>query len=679
VRFASPYHIVEPIYDGRLIGGWHENRVSATRDGDASAGAPARVSFARGGDWIVSKPSLTGPFGALVFRMAAPAGRADFLEVRADSTSSHVFPRVKLRPDHCLDIGDGWVEALVSMAELDPDGEPFDRVVFRSFRDVDAAAVLFDRVGLTELEGDGQAPAVSAAPARQALMRIDCRVPGKAISPLIYGFSYYAMTDTEARGQGQWQLGGTIRRWGGDSSSRYNWELGNATSTGKDWFWENIEVPPYTVFLKGNAEHGVQTALTVPMVGWVAKDTSSVSFSTGQFPDQEKTDPNRPRAGNGKTHEGKDLTPPDPTTTSVPATPDFVRRWVQALRDGAPDRGHGVDIYILDNEPALWSSTHRDVHPSPLTYDELLERTLQYGAAIREVAPDARIAGPAAWGWQEYFFSGKDSQYPTMLRPDRRAHGDVPLLPWYLARLRENEERTKMHVLDLLDVHFYPAAKDIYSDHPVDAENAALRIRSTRGLWDPDYVDESYIREPIRLLPRLHEWIDQNYPGRGIQIGEWNFGGESDMSGGLAVAEALGRFGQYDVTTAFYWTYPPPDSPVTFAFRAYRDFDGKGGHFLDFSLPTSASEGTSLFASRNHDGTEVVAVALNLDPQSPAYANIDMVGSAGITGPRVFSYQGNSSRGFVQQGAVEVDGRHVRALLPPYSITVLDLPLVPTK
>ena len=29
------------------------------------------------------------------------------------------------------------------------------------------------------------------------------------------------------------------------------------------------------------------------------------------------------------------------------------------------------------------------------------------------------------------------------------------------------------------------------------------------------------------LMPRMKEWIDQNYPGRGISIGEWNFGGES--------------------------------------------------------------------------------------------------------------------------------------------------------
>src|SRR5205823_3582014 len=104
------------------------------------------------------------------------------------------------------------------------------------------------------------------------------------------------------------------------------------------------------------------------------------------------------------------------------------------------------------------------------------------------------------------------------------------------------------------------------------------------------------------LLPRLHEWIDQEYPGRGISIGEWAFGAEQHMSGGLASAEALGRFVQYDVTAAFYWQFPPAKTPTYYAFRAYRDFDGKGGRFLDYWVPTWASDKTSLFASRDREG-----------------------------------------------------------------------------
>jgi hypothetical protein len=261
------------------------------------------------------------------------------------------------------------------------------------------------------------------------------------------------------------------------------------------------------------------------------------------------------------------------------------------------------------------------------------------------------------------------------LRPDRRAHGDVPLLAWYLRRLREEEERTRTHILDLVDVHFYPQAQNVYGNAHVDAATAALRIRSTRGLWDRSYVDESYIRQPVKLLPRLHEWIDMNFPGRGIAIGEWNFGGESHMSGGLAVAEALGRFAQNDVAAAFYWTFPPAESPVTFAFRAYRNFDGKGGRFLDYILPTLAPDQTSLFASRDREGKELVGVLLNFSPDATILADIDTSTCARVTQPRAFVYQGNAAEGFAPRPTATGESGHVLATLPPYSITVLDLPL----
>src|SRR3954465_1041714 len=92
-----------------------------------------------------------------------------------------------------------------------------------------------------------------------------------------------------------------------------------------------------------------------------------------------------------------------------------------------------VAMYILDNEPNLWNRPPRDVPPDPLSYDELLDRTLRYGAAIRQADPDAVIAGPAEWGWPGYFFSAKD-QTGFVSGLDRKAHGEVPLIPWYLGR-----------------------------------------------------------------------------------------------------------------------------------------------------------------------------------------------------------------------------------------------------
>ncbi|MCP4661825.1 MAG: hypothetical protein GY856_41005 [bacterium] len=56
----------------------------------------------------------------------------------------------------------------------------------------------------------------------------------------------------------------------------------------------------------------------------------------------------------------------DPADTSVAVDAGFVTGWMAhiASRVGTASEG-GVRFYALDNEPMLWSSTHRDVHPAP--------------------------------------------------------------------------------------------------------------------------------------------------------------------------------------------------------------------------------------------------------------------------------------------------------------------------
>src|SRR6185436_3130192 len=109
--------------------------------------------------------------------------------------------------------------------------------------------------------------------------------------------------------------------------------------------------------------------------------------------------------------------------TSVPMPPADIGRWVRAIRERDRARGgRSVQTYILDNEPTLWSETHRDVHPEPVSYDELLDRTIAYATEIRRADPDALIAGPALWGFTALFHSGVDTAARPR-QPDRDRHG----------------------------------------------------------------------------------------------------------------------------------------------------------------------------------------------------------------------------------------------------------------
>jgi hypothetical protein len=506
----------------------------------------------------------------------------------------------------------------------------------------------------------------STDPTRPGSFALDCTAKGQPISPLIYGVG--------GVGTSPWATGTTARRWGGNPVTRYNWKI-NSWNLTKDWFFRNVGNPAidHEVFFEENRQHGVKTALTVPTIDWVAKDSTSYSFPVSVFGQQQATAPEMPDAGNGVGRDGKPITPGPPTRTSVRSTPANIEDWVRKIREKDATRGRSVDAYILDNEPMLWNSTHRDVHPDPTTYDELLEKTIAYAAAIRRADPDAKIAGPAEWGWLAYHYSAKDIVYGVQLRPDRRMHGDEPLIPWYLRRIREYEQRNRVKLLDLLDVHFYSMARGlgVGKDGQTDSATAALRIRATRSLWDPNYLDESWINERMRVLPLLREWIAQHHPGLGISIGEWNFGAETHMSGGLATAEVLGRFGTEGVTSAYYWTDPVDRSPAFWAFRAFRNFDDAGGRFLDWTVPVKGDVTlASMFGSRDEGGRHVVAVLLNFAAFSSISARIGLEG-CGVTTARAFTYSGGEA-GF-RKVDVSATPQAVQMVVAPYSMTVLDL------
>lgn len=673
VRPPQKLEIAQQVYDGALVNDWQDWGWAPQ---DKAGAGPARIRFSDWGGWILAKPGLTGDFGGLVFRVKAPQGNPDFLEVRVESNSSSVFPRIKVSPEHRTEDGDGYSRVFVSMSELDPDGLPFDRIILRAFRPVDSRWVLIDKIALTKGSASEGRDAVSYDPATlpRVDMAVDCNSKSTKISDLIYGIAYYAFND-EKKQAAQWLVGATARRWGGNPASTYNWEI-SAWNTGNDYFFENHDVDSYARFLEDDAAHRMASALTVPIMGWVSKDKTSYSFPVSVFGPQDGVDGWQSDAGNGKEKgTGKLVKPGPPTRAYVPITPAYVKRWVETIRAADAKTGkRSVAMYILDNEPALWSGNHRDAHPDPASYDEVVQRAIDYGTAIRQADPDAVIAGPAEWGWTGYMYSAKDmAEGGPALRPDRRAHGDLPMVAYYLKALAEHERATGVRILDVFDLHGYPYADRVWSDAS-DPDVAALRIRTTRMLWDPTYVDESWVREPVQLLPRMREWVERYYPGLGISIGEWNFGGEAHMSGGLATAEALGRFAQFGVTSAFYWTYPSEGTPAMWAFRAYRDFDGKGGKFLDWYTPSTSGPNASLFVSRDASGRHAVAIILNLSRQTAISAKLDLSSCGSVASSRAFSYRGGSE-GFVPGAASAPHRSTIVEPLAPYSITVVDLRL----
>lgn len=653
-RVPLPLEAAEVIYDGKLSPGWDDWGWGAH---DLGKG-PARIAFSGYGGILFHHAQLQSRFGGVSFRYKAPADWGDFMHVTLlwAGLPEDAFPVVNVEPRHVA-VVDGWNEVLIAWEELNPEKKPFDRVRIGGRTQVGDEPVQIDRVILTK--GGATVGAVGKS---SVDLRVLCAKPSQPISPLIYGNS-----------TGSWDSGQSTKRIGGNTLTRLNWDRG-FYNVGRDWFFENTSNKTnFFDSMEGELEGKSPLAMVVPMIGWVAKDATSVGFPRSRFPNQQKFDPYKAEAGNG-IGPGDSLLPGDPTLTSIPAPPELIEKWIKKLVEQNIARGsRGISTYILDNEPALWNATHRDVHPLPVGYDELLERTIKYASAIRRADPEGLIAGPAEWGWPAYFSSALDRDTKT----DRAQHGGEPLVSWYLKQLAAHEQATGTRLLDVFDLHFYPQAAGVFADGGAakDEVTSELRLRSTRALWDPTYIDESWINEAVRLIPRMKEWVRQSYPGLKVSIGEWSFGAEDHISGGLATAEALGRFGRHGLDSAYHWGDLKEGTPGFWAFRAFRNFDGKGAKFGDESLSVEESELVSLFASRVTGSGDLVLVLINRSSQSEVAALVALDGCGDVTASRLFSYADQFAG--LKEGRAVLAGDTALATLPPFSFAVLELKRAP--
>ncbi len=664
---AAPGTEVTVLDNGVLAPGWRD---LGWAKHSLSPGQPARVDFSASGGWIFAHGLLKPDFGGLLIRLRAPPGYGDFLEASLDSRSPNAFPHVQSSPAFHVNEADGWTSLWFPIASLDPGGEPFDRLTLRAASAVGEQAVEIARIAFDTGPPPRREERAAPVGTRRLVAALDCRNT-HPISPLIYGIAQgnpAAAAETSA----------TAYRWGGNTSSRYNWKL-DSWNTGSDWFFRNVSNDKpgsgWKAFVElARAEHR-QIAFTLPMGGWVAKDANSCGFPTGLYPAQRKTDPYRADCGDGVARDGSILPPGPPEQTSASAGPDSTEQWTRQVRASA---GGSVAMYMLDNEPTLWNSTHRDVHPESISYEELLQRTLDTSAAIRRADPGARIAGFTGWGYLSIFETGEDRKPGSFGIPlSRIRHGGVGLLPWWLARLREHDQKTGTRAVDFVDLHFYPQGKNIGigPNGATDQETAMRRIRSVRALWDPNYQDESWLDEKLMVVPRLRRLIADEYPGLGVVIGEYNFGAEKHISGALALAEALGRFGTLGVDAAFYFPWPEKGSLAASAFRAFRNYDGRGSAFGSESVAVHAEADplASVFTSRAPDG-KLVVVALNLNPEASLDLNLD-TGACGSPAPsRVWTLAGPG--GLLP---APVPAGAARFLLPPWSLAVVEFkPVAPS-
>ncbi|MEU8797620.1 glycoside hydrolase family 44 protein [Spirillospora sp. NPDC048819] len=533
---------------------------------------------------------------------------------------------------------------------------------------------------------------LGASPAQAAdgpALTVDPAAGHHAISPYIYGMNF-ADEDLAA------DLGLPVRRWGGNATTRYNY-LYDTTNRGSDWYFENVPGPapdPAQLpdgsetdqFTEQDRRTGSGTILTVPLIGWTPKARDyTCGFSIEKYGPQEAADTEwRPDCGNGVKPDGTNVTGNDPLDTSVPAGPEYVTDWLAHLtgKYGKAADG-GVRFYNLDNEPDLWHHTHRDVHPDGAGYDEMRAQTYAIASAVKAADPGAKTLGPVGWGYQSLTLSGLDKQ--TCDReggdcwsnpPDRAAHGGVPFAAWYLQQMKAYEEQHGVRILDYFDEHLYPQQTGVALGEPGDAATQELRLRSTRQLWDPTYVDESWINEPIQYIPRMQQLVDENYPGTKLAITEYNWGALGHINGALAQADVLGIFGREGLDLATLWSPPSATDPGAYAFRMYLDYDGAGSAFGDTSVQAaSADQGElAVYAAKRTSDEALTLMIVNKSLTDDLTSTVSIAGRSGTAAAEVYRYSADDLSAIERDDDVTVGSAGFTETFPASSVTLVEVP-----
>jgi hypothetical protein len=481
-----------------------------------------------------------------------------------------------------------------------------------------------------------------------------------------------------------------LHRSGGNSETRYNWQT-NAHNHAADWYFESLADSSATPaasadsFVSISKNGGAEPALTIPMIGWMPKLGPSrgklASYSIAKYGPQTGSDSQwMPDAGNGvsSTNGNQPITWNDPNDANFLTNSTFQQGFVQHLtnRWGLSTNG-GVHYYIMDNEHSIWHATHQDVHPNGAGRVEIRDKFFDYAGMVKRVDPNALVWGPEEFGWSGYFNSGADLQYGGQhgwgYLPDRSTNGGMDYVPWLLSQFYQRATNTNQRLLDYFTLHRYTEDSAV-GGNDVSTATQLKRSRSTRSFWDTNYVDETWINQPVMLIPRMKGWVASYYPGTKIGITEYNWGAEGYINGATTQADILGIYGREGLDLATRWTTPDSSTPTYKAMKMYRNYDGNKSGFGDTSVNAAGPnpDNVSTFAAvRSSDGALTIIV-INKQLSSGAVTTVNLANFLPAGTAQV--WQLTSANAITRLSDLSFSGSTFTSTVPLQSITLFILP-----
>ncbi len=302
--------------------------------------------------------------------------------------------------------------------------------------------------------------------------------------------------------------------------------------------------------------------------------------------------------------------------------------------------------------------------------EEIFGKMRDYSLMIKNQDGAAQTLGPEEWGWNGFLYSGYDQQYaPThnWTFPDRAAHGNLDYVAWLLQQFKADEQTRGRRLLDVFTLHYYPQGGE--SGNDVSSPMQLRRNRSTRSLWDPNYTDESWINDKVKLVPRMKDWVANFYPNTKLGLTEYNWGAENHINGATAQADVYGILGREGVDMATRWTTPDAATPTYKAMKMYRNYDGNNSGFGDTSVSAivpNPDEVSAFAATRSSDGALTVMVVNKSTNDAVTTLNLSNFTTTGAAQV----WQLTATNQISRLSDVTVSNNVINTVLPVQSITL---------
>lgn len=491
----------------------------------------------------------------------------------------------------------------------------------------------------------------------------------KSISPYIYGVNSGVDLST---------VSAKSFRLGGNRMTTYNWE-NNMSNAGSDWkntadmYLINNAADQFRRVPGGaalNASYEAAngnvpyTLLSLQMLGYVSSSKKGQLTEKAAAPSEYwKEVVNR---------KGSEFTlDPDKKDDCV-----YMDEYLNYLFEniGKSDSETGFKAYALDNEPALWHSTHSLVQREPLKCSELIEKSVDLASLVKEADSGAEVFGPSLFGYSAFDSFAGAPDWQTI----KAENGYRWFIDYYLDEMKKAGDKSGKRLLDVLDIHYYTEAKGACGErscnHYDNDDCVRARLDSVRSLYEEGYMENSWIADTgaefFPLLPNLQQSIDTYYPDTKIAFSEYNFGGGDHISGAVVQADMYGIFAEYGVYFAALWSFDQNAYQLA-AINMFTNYDGAGNGFGDTLVKTVCeNENISVYSSvdgEDENTLKIIAINKSIHDETPV--NIAVSSENKFVTSEVYELYGDSAEIRSADNIESISDNKFSYTLKPLSVT----------